>query len=178
MSHKRFSVLALLIAALSGLLIAAVALAQETTSAGADDVTMDDINLVARELWCPLCNGVRLDACELQACDQMKDMIAIKLDEGDDLESIKGYFVEQYGPQVLGEPPREGFNWLAWILPVVAVVVGGIFVWRQTQRMMKPTAHSALASEAQQASAPPVTGSAGPDDEYVNKLEEELSKYG
>src|SRR3954451_20340100 len=32
----------------------------------------DAVDVVARQLWCPLCNGVRLDACELKACDQMK----------------------------------------------------------------------------------------------------------
>ena len=74
------------------------------------EVTADEVNVVARELWCPLCSGVRLDACELKACDQMKEVIAIKLSEGEDTESIKQYFVGQYGPQVLGEPPREGFQ--------------------------------------------------------------------
>lgn len=72
---------------------------------------------MSRELWCPLCSGVRLDSCELKACEQMKDVIAIKLSEGEDTTSIKSYFVDQYGPQVLGEPPRQGFSVLAWVLP-------------------------------------------------------------
>lgn len=60
----------------------------------------------------------------------MKDVIGEKLASGEDVSSIKNYFVAQYGPQVLGEPPLEGFNWL-WpgILPVVAMVAGGLFVW-------------------------------------------------
>lgn len=103
-----------------------------------NEITPDEVNAVARQLWCPLCSGVRLDACELKACDQMKEMIAIKLSEGEDTESIKAYFVEQYGPQVMGEPPRQGFNWLAWILPVVGLLVGGYIFWRTTQRMMRP----------------------------------------
>ena len=48
----------------------------------------------------------------------MKDEIAIKLAAGDGLPEIKSYFVDQYGPQVLGEPPWEGFNLLAWVLPI------------------------------------------------------------
>ena len=103
-----------------------------------NEITPDEVNEVARQLWCPLCSGVRLDACELKACDQMKEMIAIKLSEGEDTDSIKAYFVEQYGPQVMGEPPRQGFNWLAWILPVVGLLVGGYIFWRTTQRMMRP----------------------------------------
>jgi cytochrome c-type biogenesis protein CcmH len=171
-----------------------------------NDVTPDEVNSVARELWCPLCNGVRLDACELKACEQMRDVIAVKLAEGEDSESIKAYFVEQYGPQVMGEPPRQGFNWLAWILPAVAAVVGGYFFWRTTQRMVQPqpypsaldanpatdpeinpdtTLGSTLESPASQAStvaraaASDAAGRpAGEDDEYMQKLDEELAKYG
>lgn len=135
----------------------------------AEGVTADEVNAVARELWCPLCSGVRLDSCELKACDQMKDEIAIKLAEGEDAETIKAYFLEQYGPQVLGEPPRQGFNWLAWILPVVAVVVGGGFFWRMTRRMVQPAPQPSAATAPRRAET---------EDDYERKLEEELAKYG
>lgn len=162
-------------------LTAGTLLAQESpTSAAEREVTANDVNVVARELWCPLCSGVRLDACELKACDQMKDVIAIKLAEGEDTESIKEYFVGQYGPQVLGEPPREGFNWLAWILPVVALVIGGVFLWRQMGRMMRPTQAAGSADSPSPAphswSAP--TAETNGEDEYERKLNEELSRYG
>jgi cytochrome c-type biogenesis protein CcmH len=151
------------------------------------EITPDQVNAVAREIWCPLCSGVRLDACELKACIQMKEVIALKLAEGDDTDSIKAYFVEQYGPQVLGEPPRSGFNWLAWILPVVAALGGGYFFWRFTERMVQPGEEGAL-----NAAHTPLTLNRGntetaasqqaekiiEDDEYTQKLEEELAKYG
>ena len=73
------------------------------TAAGA--VSADQVDAVAKQLWCPLCSGVRLDACELKACSQMKEVIGEKLAQGDDVQTIKNYFVAQYGPQVLGEPP-------------------------------------------------------------------------
>jgi cytochrome c-type biogenesis protein CcmH len=138
-------------------------------AAAASEVTADQVNAVARELWCPLCSGVRLDACELKACEQMKEMIAIKLAEGEDVESIKAYFIEQYGPQVLGEPPRSGFNLLAWVLPVLGVVVGGFFFWRMTSRMVRSSSHPTAA---------PAPRNAATEDEYERKLEEELAKYG
>jgi cytochrome c-type biogenesis protein CcmH len=138
----------------------------------AQDVSPDEVNTVARELWCPLCSGVRLDSCELKACDQMKDVIAIKLSEGEDTTSIKAYFVEQYGPQVLGEPPREGFNWLAWILPFLALIGGGVFLLTKTRQMIRPAA-SAPAQTPRAAGQPDT-----PQDEYDRKLDEELAKYG
>jgi cytochrome c-type biogenesis protein CcmH len=132
------------------------------------DVTADEVNSVARELWCPLCSGVRLDSCELKACDQMKDVIAIKLSEGEDSASIQQYFLDQYGPEVLGAPPLEGFNWLAWILPFAVLIVGGVFLWMRTQRMIRP---STVAVEGQGQTS-------GEKDKYERRLEEELKKYG
>ncbi len=133
-----------------------------------EDISADDVNLIARELWCPLCSGVRLDACELKACEQMKEMIAIKLAEGQDLDTIRTYFVAQYGPQVLGEPPLEGLNWLAWLLPFIVLAIGGYVVWITVRRMTRATA----ASTAEQAANLAIS------DEDEAKLAEELKRYG
>lgn len=148
-----------------------------------ETITPDQVNDVARTLYCPLCSGVRLDACELKACDQMKDMIALKLAEGEDTETIRDYFVAQYGPQVLGEPPREGFNWLAWILPFVALAAGGVYLWQRTRRMVQ-------SPESVPVGVAPGDGmqddrmqddaiqNDAVRDEYGAKLDEELTKYG
>jgi cytochrome c-type biogenesis protein CcmH len=145
-------------------------LAQEKPPAaiGPQEVTADDVNRVAREIWCPLCSGVRLDSCELKACEQMKEVIAIKLGEGEDTASIQQYFLEQYGPEILGAPPMEGFNWLAWILPFAVLIGGGVFLWMRTQRMVRPSA----------AMADGHTHTTGEKDKYERRLEEELKKYG
>ena len=135
------------------------------------DITVDEVNEIAGELWCPLCSGVRLDACELKACDQMKDEIAIKLTEGDDLASIKSYFVEQYGPQVLGEPPREGFNLLAWILPVAVLLGGGIFLITRGRKLFRRPKPDEAGAEADDAEEP------ASEDPYTDQLEKELKQY-
>ena len=149
------------------LVIAAPVLAQD---AATSDVTPDDVNAVARQLWCPLCSGVRLDACELKACDQMKDEIAIKLADGEDIDSIKQYFVNQYGPQVLGEPPREGFNLLAWVLPVLVLLGGGVFLVTVGRRMLRR-------NEPAPAMPPPGDGPVAAKDPYDQRLDEELKAY-
>ena len=95
----------------------------------------------------------------------MREVIAIKLAEGEDAESIRAYFLEQYGPQILGEPPRQGFSWLAWILPLVAVAGGGIFLWLRLQQMTRPL-------------RPKPAKVAGPEiDERERRLDEELARY-
>lgn len=144
----------------------------QTPTPDTSAITADQVNEVARGLWCPLCSGVRLDACELKACEQMKDMIAIKLAEGASEEEIRDYFAEQYGPQVYGQPPTEGFNWLAWILPVLGLVGGGLFVWYGIRRMIRPQSASDP-SGAETAGAQ----TAAQADDYSQKLEQELSRY-
>jgi cytochrome c-type biogenesis protein CcmH len=152
--------------------VGAPILAQDGTSS---DVTADDVNDVARELWCPLCSGVRLDSCELKACDQMKDEIAIKLADGEDLDSIKQYFVNQYGPQVLGEPPREGFNLLAWVLPVLVMLGGGIFLVTRGRNMLRRE-DPAVQPGAAAATGTGAAAEAEPDP-YSQRLDEELKAY-
>lgn len=145
--------------------------AQDTSSQGST-VTSDQVNAVARDLWCPLCSGVRLDACELQACTQMRQEIALKLDAGQDAASIKQDFLDQYGPQVLGEPPRSGFNWLAWILPFVGLLGGAIFLLLRGRRLLFSPAPAN--PERRTATMPSV---AQPDDPYARQLDEELKRY-
>lgn len=134
--------------------------------ASAQTPTPNQINEVARELWCPLCNGVRLDNCELQACVQMREVIAEKLVAGDSKEQIKAYFVTQYGDVVLGAPSGQGFNIVVWILPalVALVGVGWLVYFVSTNRK-----HAA----PQTASAKPA---GRPNDEYLQRVEDELSR--
>lgn len=146
--------------------------AQDDAPASAGEVTINQVNEVARELWCPLCSGVRLDVCELKACDQMREEIALKLEEGQSTEQIKRYFVTQYGPQVLGEPPREGFNLLAWILPVLIIFGGGVFVFLGVRRMLAN--RRGMGDEEGDAPSPPPSA-AGMT--YAEQLDEELSRY-
>ncbi|MCX6067458.1 MAG: cytochrome c-type biogenesis protein CcmH, partial [Chloroflexi bacterium] len=79
----------------------------------------DEVNAVARQLFCPVCENTPLDVCPTQACAQWRELIRQKLAEGWDAEKIKQYFATQYGARVLSEPPRQGLNWLVYIIPPV-----------------------------------------------------------
>ena len=133
--------------------------------------TPNEINEIAKGLWCPLCNGVRLDNCELQACIQMKEVIAQKLEAGESEQQIRAYFLEQYGDVVLGAPSTQGFNRLAWILPILAAAVGlGWLIY-----FVRSLTHKRAAAQpigASQASA----GEAYQDD-YLRRVDEEMEKH-
>lgn len=134
--------------------------------------TLDQIQTVARELYCPLCNGVRLDNCELQACVQMRQVIAERLTAGASKEQIKQEFVAQYGPIVLGEPPREGLNWLIWALPVVALIAGAVWLlWTLRGWTKAPAAAPATAASA---AAPRAANGAAGQAEFLAQVDADL----
>ncbi len=151
-------------------LVTVLALLALPVIAQAPTPTLNQINEVARELWCPLCNGVRLDNCDLQACIQMREVIGQKLMAGESKDAIKAYFVEQYGDVVLGTPSRSGFNLIVWLFPVLAIVVGLgwmaylVAMWRRRQPARQPT-------QAAAASGPAVS-----DDDYLKRVEQELKQ--
>ena len=49
-------------------------------------------------------------------------------------------YVEQYGPTVLVEPPKKGFDLLAWMMPVLLPLIALILVWQVVRRWKQKAA--------------------------------------
>lgn len=86
--------------------------------------TDNDVNLVAKKLYCPVCPNTPLDVCETKACQDWRAQIRDQLSAGWTEQQVIDYFVAQYGERVLAEPQRKGFTSLVWFLPLVIVLVG------------------------------------------------------
>jgi len=126
----------------------------------------DEVNAIARGLYCPVCENVPLDVCPTQACEQWRATIREKLTLGWTEDEIKAYFVAQYGDRVLASPPARGFNWLVYVLPPLVILAAGVFLW-QTMRRWRVSA------------AEPEPSTGAPDqDPYVQRMEEELRRRG
>ena len=69
----------------------------------------DAVNVIAKQLYCPVCENIPLDVCGTQACAQWRELIREKLAQGWSEDQIKQYFVNQYGDRVLATPPARGF---------------------------------------------------------------------
>ncbi len=114
------------------------ALAQTVEAGTLGGAPAEDVAALARTLNCPLCQGYNLQDCPLLVCAQMREVIGEKLAAGESEEDIVAFFVAQYGPQVLNEPPRRGFHLLAWTMPVVGLVLAGavaaVFLTRSRAR--------------------------------------------
>ncbi len=82
----------------------------------------DEVNRIASQLYCPICDNLSLDVCPLEACQQWRDLIREQLAQGWSEREIKDYFIAQYGDQVSGEPPRRGLNWVLYLAPPIIVL--------------------------------------------------------
>lgn len=133
----------------------------------------DDVNAIAKQLYCPVCENIPLDVCGTQACAQWRDLIREKLAEGWSDSQIKQYFVAQYGDRVLATPPAHGLNWLVYIVPPLAILAGAVILVRAL-RMWRGQIPSAVSDGIQSNNNVPM---AAEQDEYIKRLEEELNEH-
>ncbi len=134
--------------------------------------TDDEVNAIAKELYCPVCENVPLDVCPTQACADWREEIRVRLSEGWSEDEIKQYFMERFGARVLAEPPRQGLNWLIYVVPPIAFLAGAYILFRgvQSWRQVEPDEiDDDDAMVIQQAEETPA-------DDYVARLEEELRR--
>lgn len=152
------------------LFLAGSALAQDVTT-----VTDDEVNAVAKDLFCPVCESTPLDVCPTQACADWRELIRQQLAEGSTPEEVQAYFARQYGEGVLANPPKAGFSLILWFLPVVAVVLGGIFFSRYMRNLRSATAEGDEAYEDEEETAVSTSiAQPGSPEDYRARLEEAL----
>jgi cytochrome c-type biogenesis protein CcmH len=133
------------------------------------EVTDNEVNEVAKDMFCPTCENVPLDLCPTQACSDWRAIIRQQLADGESKEEIIDYFAERYGEQVRSAPPRYGVFWYFWLMPIVGVGVAAVFFGRYVWNLQKQPKQRPTAKEK-----PPV-GSVAKDD-YLARVEKELRK--
>ena len=77
---------------LMAILFTGVSFAQDTTPP-----TDDEVNAIASQLYCPVCESTPLDVCPTEACKDWREQIRVMLSEGKSEEEILKYFEAQYG---------------------------------------------------------------------------------
>ena len=152
-----------LTAALLGVLLVAAlpSIAQESTQ----PVTFDQVNEIARQLYCPVCPNETLDTCQTQACIQWRDEIRDQVSQGETPQQVIDSFVRRYGDRVLGTPQDPALRALSLITPFLIAglaLVVGVFTflrWRGRPRL-------------EQTAAP--SGTTNANDNYRQQLERDL----
>jgi cytochrome c-type biogenesis protein CcmH len=170
-THHASPITGLVLVCAISLSFAAPALAQEPIEpTPLSPVTDDQVNAIAEQLYCPVCENIPLDVCGTRACADWRAEIRAMLEQGKSEAEIKGYFADRYGQRVLATPEARGLNVLVWALPVIGVLAA-LAVLAVTLRRLAPGALSA------QATSPAKVSYAGLDMELVDRLERELKEF-
>ncbi len=118
------------------------------------------------ELVCPVCEST-LDTSNAPVAIRMKEIIRQRIEQGRTKSEIKAELVAQFGTGVLATPPKEGFDLIAWVLPLLGLAFGaaavGVLAWRWSRR------------DGDDGGAPPSGATLDPDLE--RRLDRELARF-
>ena len=151
-------------AVLAALAVAAPAAASEEHPTQAE---------VEAELVCPVCAPATLDQSDAPVARRMKALIAARIAAGDTKSEIKRRLVADFGRRVLATPPKQGFDLLAWLLPLAGIGLAGaavgVVAWRWTRRR-DDAAYGAVAD-------PAANGRVALEPELARRLDEALTRF-
>lgn len=143
------------------LFLAALWAGPAAAQGGGPTPSPDEVNAIAHNLYCPVCENVPLDVCGTQACIQWRQQIADLLDQGYSDQQVYDYFVAQYGERVLAAPPAEGLNWLVYVGPPLVLLLGAAVLTRGFSSWRRPEAPGGKPSKKVES-------------KYAKRLEDEL----
>jgi cytochrome c-type biogenesis protein CcmH len=146
----------LLAAAILALALAAPALASDAHPTLAE---------MEGEVMCPICKTT-LDQSNSAAAQRIKAFIVRRIQAGDTRSQIEDRLVADFGPAILAQPPKRGFDLLAWLLPIGGLLAGAVAVgfaaWRWT-RSREPE--------------PALAAAGSLDPQLERRLDEELRRF-
>jgi cytochrome c-type biogenesis protein CcmH len=146
----------LLLAIVIALVLAPVAAAACPTVADLED-----------ELICPTCKTT-LDQSDAPVARQIKAVVARRVAQCAPKQQIKDELVADFGPAVLAAPPREGFHWLAWLLPLAGLLVAAAVISALVWRWSRSRPDEAVVDS---------NGRLPLDPELEHRLDRELARY-
>ena len=147
------------------LVLVAVAAALLAAGCGGESDEQPTLAQLEKKFICPTCQTT-LELSNAPIAERMREFIRVRLAAGDSEEQIEEALVAQFGEAVLASPPKEGFNLLAWVLPLAgcAIAVAAVAVaLRRWSRTRPPAAPAAVGAPL--------------DPELERRLDDELRRF-
>jgi cytochrome c-type biogenesis protein CcmH/NrfF len=118
------------------------------------------------QVMCPTCHTT-LDMSDSQAAVQIKSFISQKIAACWTANQIESALVRNYGQGILAAPSHNGFDLLAWWLPIAGVLAGALAlafgVWRWSRR--------------RDPDEPAESAGSGLDEETERRLDDVLARF-
>ena len=124
---------------------------------------------LARDVMSPFCPGRTLAACPSPQAAELIQWIALQEQAGASREEVEGILYERYGNVMRSAPKAEGWGLAAYVVPLIAALVGIGVVVIVIRRLAQPPPESAVAVGVAAADAVK-------DDELERIVDEELGR--
>lgn len=123
--------------------------------------TNDRAIVLGRKIRCPVCQGMPISESPSKSAQDMMAVLRRLISENKSDAEIIDYFKARYGEWAILEPSRSGFNLLVWLLPGVALLVGGLIFWMSIRRRPAPVVEQSTSDD-------------DTDDPYLKALRDEV----
>jgi cytochrome c-type biogenesis protein CcmH len=115
------------------LAVAAGALVLAGPAAAACAHPKTSLTYLEGQVMCPTCHTT-LDQSDAPAAQRIKERIQVLIAQCKTEQQIKDDLVANFGAGILAAPPKQGFDLLAWWLPIGGIILGALLlalgVWR------------------------------------------------
>ncbi len=120
------------------------------------------------QLIAPCCWRAPVSEHYSGAADEVRQEVRDLLASGKDEDQILQSFVGKYGDRILSAPPARGFNLMSWVLPFVALALGGLGILVYLRNLHRPATAKAIRHTSPQTQPG--------DERYARMLEKELKE--
>jgi cytochrome c-type biogenesis protein CcmH len=136
------------------MLFATLALAAPAHAVQPDEVLKDPTlehraREISSELRCLVCQNQSIDDSDAPLAKDLRLIVRERLQKGDSDPAVLRYVVDRYGEFVLLRPVFALHTLLLWLTPILAVLLGGLGIWRLARR--RPAAPVRTLSAAEEA---------------------------
>jgi cytochrome c-type biogenesis protein CcmH len=152
------------------LLLTAVVVAVAAAGCGGEDDETPTLAELEKRYICPTCQTT-LELSNAPVAERMRAFIRERIAAGDSRSEIDEALVADFGEEVLAAPPKEGFNLLAWVLPLLggALAIGALAF--ALVRWSRTRPEPELPEPGSTNGGPPL------DPELERKVDEELARF-
>ena len=108
---------------------------------------------ISAELRCLVCQNQSIDDSDAPLAKDLRLIVRERLEKGDSDTAVLDYVVARYGEFVLLRPVFALHTLLLWLTPVLAVLLGGLGIWRLARRRPPAPARNLSAAEEAEVAA-------------------------
>lgn len=121
-----------------------------------DEAQEQQFRQLTEELRCPKCQNNSIADSNSMIATDLRQKVYELMQEGKSKKEIVDYMVARYGNFVTYDPPLTPLTVLLWVLPVVAIGIGGWVIYARSRRRVRVVPEAFLNKACRKVSVPDI----------------------